>query len=534
MVTLLLRFPGGRYHATPWGHHVNEGLVEWPPSPWRVLRALVACGFSTQHWQHVPPVAAQLLEKLAGTMPSYALPRASAAHTRHYMPIGSIKKGRESTTLVFDTWVDMGAEPLAIRWDCDLTEDECCELDRLARCLGYLGRSESWVEGESVADGTVPTERFNTYPHQDGMRMGPGWEQISLLAAVPPGEYAAWRHEAVQKVLDRLPLPPGKRKPPAKLVREREREIAPYPASLLDCLMKDTVWWKDHRWSQPPGGQQVLYWRPQGSVEVAPPPVPSAAVVSPVTMVLLALTTPSGNRSALPSCNRTLPQAELLHSALVGRVGMGKLVDCPEITGRDENGRPLRRRHGHAHILPLDLDGDGHIDHVVVHAPMGLGAEAQLAISTLRRTWNKGGVGDLQLAVAGSGELDSLRALPAPLDARIRQLLGPVAGARTWVSATPFVAPRFLKQSGGNALAGQVQAELASRGFPDLIDVEVLPATALAIASRHFVRCRTRGGMPPPIDAGFALRLRLAEPVAGPLTLGYAAHFGLGLFFAEA
>jgi CRISPR-associated protein Csb2 len=39
--TLRLRFPGGRYHATPWGHHVNEGQVEWPPSPWRLLRALM-------------------------------------------------------------------------------------------------------------------------------------------------------------------------------------------------------------------------------------------------------------------------------------------------------------------------------------------------------------------------------------------------------------------------------------------------------------------------------------------------------------
>ena len=47
MPTLKLRFPGGRYHATPWGHHVNEGLIEWPPGPWRLLRALIACGFSS-------------------------------------------------------------------------------------------------------------------------------------------------------------------------------------------------------------------------------------------------------------------------------------------------------------------------------------------------------------------------------------------------------------------------------------------------------------------------------------------------------
>src|SRR5437867_3663314 len=48
--TLLLRFPGRRYHATPWGHHVNEGLIEWPPSPWRLLRALLATGYTKLGW----------------------------------------------------------------------------------------------------------------------------------------------------------------------------------------------------------------------------------------------------------------------------------------------------------------------------------------------------------------------------------------------------------------------------------------------------------------------------------------------------
>lgn len=62
MPTLKLRFPGGRYHATPWGHHVNEGLIEWPPSPWRLLRALIACGFTTQHWSEVPPLARSLID----------------------------------------------------------------------------------------------------------------------------------------------------------------------------------------------------------------------------------------------------------------------------------------------------------------------------------------------------------------------------------------------------------------------------------------------------------------------------------------
>jgi len=42
VIAISFKFPAGRYHATPWGRHVNEGAVEWPPSPWRILRALEA------------------------------------------------------------------------------------------------------------------------------------------------------------------------------------------------------------------------------------------------------------------------------------------------------------------------------------------------------------------------------------------------------------------------------------------------------------------------------------------------------------
>ena len=28
MIALAFRFTAGAYHATPWGHHVNEGLID--------------------------------------------------------------------------------------------------------------------------------------------------------------------------------------------------------------------------------------------------------------------------------------------------------------------------------------------------------------------------------------------------------------------------------------------------------------------------------------------------------------------------
>ncbi len=527
MPTLLLAFPAGRYHATPWGHHVNEGLVEWPPSPWRLVRALLACGHATQRWREVPPAGRRLVEALASTLPQYRLPRASLAHSRHYMPLGVLEKGREKTTLVFDTWADVGDGTLGVRWDCSLDEEADALFQVLARHIGYLGRSESWVLGESSPDDAPLPDGLGAYPHVAGRPPSAGWEQVTVMAPEVPDDYVRWREESVKKLLESLPLPEGKKKASKALPEKRAKAEEPYPRDLIECLEQDTAWWKRHGWSQPPGSRRVLYWRAGDALATGTPPPRLRPKTSRVTTMLLALTTPSGTASALPRRTRTMQQGELLHRALIARL-KSEAINCPELTGKDEQRRPLTG-HRHAHILPIDLDGDGHIDHVVIHAPMGLGARAQQAVRSLRRTWTKGGVGELQLAVAGLGHLPDLRQLPSPLDTGICTLLGPPDGARTWTSATPFVLPRHLKRKGKNSLEGQVQAELASRGLPKGT-VEVLQWDDNTRELRHAMRVRRHPAKPPPVDAGLVLRLVLDRPAHGPITLGYGAHFGLGLF----
>ena len=143
-VTLKLTFPGGRYHATPWGRHVNEGVPEWPPSPWRLLRALVAV------WKRTLPdipddQVRRILWRLTAP-PVFRLPRHRVAHTRHYLPWE--KKGPADKTLVFDTFVAVGrTDPLYVHWpDADLPDDDRTVLARLLAHLSSLGRAEGWVE----------------------------------------------------------------------------------------------------------------------------------------------------------------------------------------------------------------------------------------------------------------------------------------------------------------------------------------------------------------------------------------------------
>src|ERR1700693_2810445 len=102
MLVIELTFPAGRYHATPWGRHVNEGVPEWPPSPYRLLRALYDV------WQRkcsdLPTGEVRVvLGGLAERPPRFALPAATATHTRSYL--SSNAPDPTDKNLVFDSFL---------------------------------------------------------------------------------------------------------------------------------------------------------------------------------------------------------------------------------------------------------------------------------------------------------------------------------------------------------------------------------------------------------------------------------------------
>jgi CRISPR-associated protein Csb2 len=522
MIHVEFRFPGGRYHATPWGHHVNEGLVEWPPSPWRLVRAFLATAFTKLGvTDPVPPEhpLRKLVLVLASETPSYSVAPCPATHSRHYMPLGG-KDGK--TTLVLDTCAVPGAEPLIVSWAVELDGDCLDLLNRIVGAMGYLGRAESWVEGRLLpANPDLPDDHRIT-PHEDGMNKGPGWEQTSLLAPTSADEYTRLFEEFSRQVNAAHPLPGGKRMPAAALLNKRAAALSPYPTDLFDCLTRDTSFFQLHGWSQPPGSRRVLYWRPNHSLTTAPVRAArSVADPKPVEAVLLALASDTRRHEVLPLLSRALPQAEMLHRSLASKVGNGLPVACPVLTGKDVAGTPLKG-HQHLHILPLNLDSrePGRLDHLLLWAPMEIDAIAQHAILAVRKTYTKGGEKPLFVTVSGMGSLKDFQPLLG------EKTLGP---SRVWTSHTPFVPPRFVKKRGANTMENQVLSELASRGLK--AKVELL--TRDEIAQRHlhrFVRLRRAAEKQPPQDCFYGLKLTFEKPFHGPLALGYASHFGLGLF----
>ncbi|WP_437762055.1 type I-U CRISPR-associated protein Csb2 [Sorangium sp. So ce281] len=551
MLRLAIRFLAGSYHATPWGRHVNEGDIEWPPSPWRLCRALLATGFARLGWTAVPPEGRTLIERLATSPPGYHLPPASTGHTRHYMPVH-----KNATAKVLDAFAFVGrgdGAVLGVTWDVEPTAAERALFEALAERLSYLGRAESWVAAEAtevLPEDLSPCRASECAP-------GPGYERIALLAPLGAPEYAAFRSERVGAARGTEQEEPARRgaKAPKKSAASKEaaKLDALYPADLLAALLKDTSDLQRDGWSQPPGSRWLSYWRRRDALAKVPASTTRAAhrSASQKDTALLALSSDTARGEVLPRLVDGLLWMEVLHAKLVShsdrRDGSGP-SSC--LSGRDACGERLKD-HRHAWLLPASLEREGHIDHVLVHAAMAFDGRAQDALSKLRQFHMKEALTFVTLVGTGTRE-DFEQAVPY------------ARAARVWKSVLPFVPPRHLKRQGASSLEGQVQAELASRNLPraERIEVELdgsgycaasdfwelwshrhpgevrveargegapQPEERLAARWRHFRNVRQlKPDQRPPIAASLGLRLTFAEPVRGPIALGYASHFGLG------
>ncbi|HEY5343839.1 MAG TPA: type I-U CRISPR-associated protein Csb2 [Solirubrobacteraceae bacterium] len=102
--------------------------------------------------------------------------------------------------------------------------------------------------------------------------------------------------------------------------------------------------------------------------------------------------------------------------------------------------------------------------------------------------------------------------------------------AKTWVSVTPIVHSRWRK-GGIDALLRQVSADCAHVGLPVPAEIETLRSAGRHGGADRFVPAREtpaswRGLLAGPTSH---LRITFAQPVRGPVLLGRARHFGLGL-----
>ncbi|HTT85504.1 MAG TPA: type I-U CRISPR-associated protein Csb2 [Rhizomicrobium sp.] len=539
MIALQLRFPAGRYHATPWGRHVNEAALAWPPEPLRILRALIACHhrkadralFSRQS-------LAELIEALAAELPYYKLPEAIHAHTRHYMPAPA------KTTLIFDAFARFDPEdPLVVGWpQLALNQEQHSHFEHLAVRLGYLGRAESWVEATVIEwDG----QNANARPQESGTRSAdqgttthsPDLNRVSLYAPLSPEQYREARSHLIQEERDRRRTGWTKKSKPTDKAIENDMKdfLATLPERLADALAVETSNLQAVGWSDPPAVHRALYSAPE--LRTAWLGVRRNRVTHEQSNPTVARFVLAGRPR--PRVEDTLRIAEIMRLAAMARFGWESSTGRRRpkapgvISGYGPDGKPLRGdNHAHAFWLPEDADNDGELEHVIVYASGGFNSECRRRLDQITRLWigDRDSDDDDETAKSANTEWRlALEGFGSPKDfAAASPLLGQSA---KWVSVTPYLLPWHTKKN--FRWTDQLAREIVERGLPELAE-PARDLDSIIIKGRerrpiHFHRFRSRRGLTQPDTLGRFVQLTFKEEISGPLALGYACHFGLGL-----
>ncbi len=472
MAVLELRFLAGRYHATPWGRNVNEGEPEWPPSLFRLARALLDIWYRRH-----PEVSAEdmrsCLALLAGT-PRMVVPPSSHMAVKCYLDQN--KKDVDKQPVIDAFMCVAKAAPLYVELPKDASEASLNLLNMLASELNYLGRSESWIAAKTLSglpNGTI----WNCEP-------GAGSRVIGLSSEA---EYQL------------LPFQP-------KHGKGRQQRNCTW----LEALSFSTAQLQAEGWNRHPLAQPYGY-----KIEISESlPICHAAYEGNLCVTYALKACP------LPSVTQTLPLAERVRAGLMSC--HKRICDddarrvSPLFSGKDAAGQPLCG-HQHAFYWPCDLDGDGKIDHVRVVCRRMVSEDERLALENLHRLWVRG---------ADLGELIMLHTQP----------LTQMEVAKTVTSVTPAVFGRHFKKRFGSFdlwLESEVRRCCTEQGLPTPIRIEPMAELTrrdgAPLLWQSFVRQR-KDGMP---RRGYGFKLTFDSPVVVPFALGALAHFGLGLFMAS-
>jgi len=481
MISLRIEFLAGRFHANPWDRGTNEGEIDWPPAPWRILRAITAGWYRLG--QPNRDVFNHVLDVLADP-PVYYLPKATAGHSRHYVPLGNLKGGKPAKTLMLDSFLalEQGKESLAtayVVWpNLSLAPGERALLECACATIGYLGRAESWcavsvveapVEDDAVAVVDLASRRTGAGPLSRRLAAGPELRGVELL-------------RSLSKTTGEM---------------RRSRRLVPKGAVWLEYRLP----------------HDLLLVREQYDARER-----EAVAFGPTIMRFAVERTAS---SILPPITDAVSVAEVMRRAAMARYSaVNGGAATTRLAGKSEDGSAKREGHDHPFYLPADSSGSGKIDTLYVWFPRGCTHAEYRAVASIDVLKDRFAF-DGQLAVTFISNVQPPR-------------------GREWSTATPVVLDRFPKVRGTDGSRRVVDSPehqlrvMIERRVGELCEVELWPLTrTVARRDSHGVRLdafrRARRGERPTHPVAGAT-LRFGREIEGPVVAGRLAHFGLGRF----
>lgn len=219
---LRIKLLSGRYGATPWGRSEYEGQVEYPPSPWRLLRALLHGAFTLSGTpDQLPDGVDELIALLAQHQPSYHLPFGEYGQIRGFRPAYGCEpvpplntKGYSHATgkrrSYIDSFLQLGAgAALHISWPVDLSAEQKALLSDCLAGLSYLGRADypalwqvvpTMPETNCIPDpnGTLTVLCCGEEDILTGLLMNPQTARQEGRQAPPGQQWVSYRYEPLR------------------------------------------------------------------------------------------------------------------------------------------------------------------------------------------------------------------------------------------------------------------------------------------------------------------------------------------------
>jgi CRISPR-associated protein Csb2 len=298
-------------------------------------------------------------------------------------------------------------------------------------------------------------------------------------------------------------------------------------------LMAETKQLHDVGWSDPPGSRWVTYFRPRKALisQHRSARLPDSVWLS---QWQLKQGQPCVARYLIDGAVRPLVQDTVYFAEIVRRYVQGIYgkqnhgASSPSFSGKQADGTPSAG-HSHAFYLPLDEDGDGKLDHMLIIMPSGISDAELRALNNLSQ-------------VRGPSNTTVTLSLTTIQSLEYEQM---TRRSKKWRSITPFIATRHYKERGVNKDKGKflfeqlpevnLREELVNCGLP--VPARVTPIEAHRLSGierdlpwREFRQQRVFAQYRRGSHFGRGFEIEFLEPVPGPISVGYACHFGLGMF----
>lgn len=462
---------------------MREAAVEWGPSPYRLIRALIDTKF-----RKIPDMDGEKLEtiltKLSSSLPVFHLPKASYSYLDIFKNVNKFGEPERKEEM-FDAFVVVDpSDALYMKWDVpSLTEDEKVCLSELLDKINFFGRSESWVKME-LSDPPKDTE-WNSYP-STLLHDSENTEVIKVATPVPREEYES---------------------------RMETNELSWFTGLILSTtdLLKRRV-------ANSPTMKFQNYCVRSDRFEVAPKQA-SRRELSEFDAILYEI-----ESKLPPRITDSIAIGDQIHRSLMSRYKKvtGNAHISSRISGRDRSGNSLKG-HRHIFIMPLDLDYDGVLDHVLIESKEIFDADEVRTLSSFKTLWQRNG--------------ETIRFIPVQYGMR-NEINLPYRINRegfVFLSETPVVLTRHYRKGRGDKekwIRDELKHEALNHGLPEPVSVSFVKRLERKGHSFEWIEFR-RSRKGDPDQLGYGFRLEFEKPVMGPISMGYGAHYGLGLFMPE-